>query len=69
MKHNINQRYINLLLCVAMLAMLIAAILPIFGIKWEWLRYAFAAAAVLTLVAQLLPLTQARALEPGDWRA
>ncbi len=54
MKHNINLRYINLLLSVAMLAMLIAAILPIFGIKWEWLRYAFAAAAVLTLVAQLL---------------
>lgn len=54
MKHNINQRYINLLLCVAMLAMLLAAVLPIFGIRWEWLRYAFAAAALLTLVAQVL---------------
>lgn len=54
MKHNINPSYINLLLCVAMLAMLVAAMLPIFGIRWDWLRYAFAAAALLTLVAQVL---------------
>jgi uncharacterized membrane protein len=54
MKKVVNQRYVNLLLCVAMLMLLVTAILPILGYKWDWLRYAFAAGALLTLVAQIL---------------
>lgn len=54
MKKAVNQRYVNIILCVAMLTLLITAILPILGYKWDWLRYAFAAGALLTLVAQVL---------------
>lgn len=54
MKLNVNNKAVNLLLCVAMLTLLVTALLPILGFKWEWLRYAFAAGAFFTLVAQVL---------------
>lgn len=54
MKLNVNKKAVNLLLCVAMLTLLVTALLPILGIKWDWLRYAFAAGAFFTLVAQVL---------------
>ena len=54
MKKTINQRIVNLILCVAMTALLVTAVMPILGYKWEWLRWAFAAAAALTLIAQVL---------------
>ena len=54
MKLNVNKKAVNLLLCVAMLTLLVTALLPILGFKWDWLRYAFAAGAFFTLVAQVL---------------
>lgn len=54
MKQKVNQQYINLMLCVGMTVLMLAALLPIFGLKWEWLRYAYAAGALFTLVAQVL---------------
>ena len=39
-------------MCVAMVALLVAAALPIFGYKATWLRYAYAAAAALILISQ-----------------
>ena len=57
MKKSINEKNAGLLLAVAMTILLLMALLPIFGIKWPWLRYAFAAGAVLTLVAQILTPT------------
>ena len=57
MKKTINEKNAGLLLAVAMTILLLTALLPIFGVKWPWLRYAFAAGAVLTLVAQILTPT------------
>ena len=54
MKLNINKKAVNLMLCIGMTVLLIIAFLPILGLKWTWLRYAFAAGAVLTLIAQIL---------------
>ena len=50
----VNEKYTNLLLCVAMLVMLGAALVPIFAGNTPWSRYVFAAGAVLTLIAQVL---------------
>jgi len=36
-----------------MTVMLIAALLPILGFRYDWLRYVFAAAALLVLAAQV----------------
>ena len=44
----------NILLCVAMTALLVTVALPLFNILPEWSKYAFAAAAVGVLVAQIL---------------
>ena len=44
----------NILLCVAMTALLLTVALPLFNILPEWSKYAFAAAAVGVLVAQIL---------------
>ncbi|MBR5086838.1 MAG: hypothetical protein IKX31_07515 [Muribaculaceae bacterium] len=62
MKININPKIITLLLCVGMLVLLTTAFLPIIGIKWQWLRYTYAAGAVLTLIAQLLTKSPSKEL-------
>lgn len=53
MKRSINPKLINAALCTGMLLLMGAAALPIFGIKWEGLRYIFAAGALITLIAQI----------------
>lgn len=50
----INEKSVNVLLCVAMVVLLVTAFMPILGLMWNWLRYAFAAGALFTLVAQVL---------------
>ena len=54
MKNKVNPKVINLVLCVGMLVLLASAFLPIVGVRWDWLRWAFAAGAVMTLVSQVL---------------
>jgi hypothetical protein len=54
MKKTINEKNAGLLLGAAMMVLLVTALLPIFGLKWSWLPYAYAAGAALTLVAQVL---------------
>lgn len=51
-----NKRLIigNILLCVAMTTLLIAAILPFFFHDWQGWKYVLAAGALGTLVAQIL---------------
>lgn len=57
-----NEKNSGLLLCIAMLVMLGAALVPIFGVKLPWLRYVFAGGAVLTLIAQVLTPAPANTL-------
>ncbi len=54
MKQKVNPKIVNLLLCLGMLVLLGAAFLPIVGVNWPWLRYAYATGAALTLVSQVL---------------
>lgn len=54
MDNNTRQRIGNILLCVTMTVMMLAALLPLLKVEMPWLRYAFAAGAAGTLVAQLL---------------
>ena len=49
-----DKKVVNALLCVGMLVLLASAFLPIVGVRWDWLRWAFAAGAVMTLVSQVL---------------
>ncbi|MBR5029508.1 MAG: hypothetical protein IKT03_06860 [Muribaculaceae bacterium] len=44
----------NVLLCIAMTILLIAAIIPFFSHDWQGWKYLFAAGALGTLVAQIL---------------
>lgn len=53
MKRKINPAIINIALCLGMTLLLATAVLPILNIKWEGLRYLFAAGAALTLIAQI----------------
>lgn len=53
MKRKINPAIINIALCLGMTLLLVTAVLPILNIKWEGLRYLFAAGAALTLMAQI----------------
>ncbi len=44
----------NILLCISMTVLLITAAMPLFNFDMPWRRYAFAAAALGTLVSQFL---------------
>ena len=50
----INEKKASMLLLAAMVILMVTAILPIVGFNWPWLRYAYAAGAALTLLAQVL---------------
>ena len=54
MKTLVNPKIVNLLLCLGMLGLMVSALMPIMGMKWEWLRYSYAAAAAITFVAQVM---------------
>ena len=54
MKLQANQKTANMLLCLGMLVLMASALMPIIGMKWEWLRYSYAAGAALTFVAQVM---------------
>lgn len=62
LNNKVNPKVINAMLCLAMLVLLVAAFLPIVGVKSEWLRWAFAAGAVVTLVCQVLSPVPAQGL-------
>ena len=49
-----NEKKASMLLIAAMVILMVTAILPIVGFNWPWLRYAYAAGAALTLLAQVL---------------
>lgn len=49
-----KEKYLNLLLSVAMVILLAAAFLPLVEVKSPWLRYFFAAGALLSATVRLL---------------
>lgn len=54
MKNNTKQLIGNILLCVSMTVLLLATAMPLLNMDQPWRRYVFAAAAIGSLVAQIL---------------
>lgn len=54
MNKNTKQLIGNILLCVSMTLLLLTAVMPLLHMDQPWRRYVFAAAALGTLIAQIL---------------
>lgn len=49
-----RQKVANVLLAVGLLVLLAAAVMPLVGLMYPWLRYAYAVGAAMTLLARML---------------
>lgn len=49
-----KQQLANILLAVGMIVLLVTAVMPLVGMYFAWVKYVYAAGALLTLVARML---------------